>query len=227
MRVFVGFGYNERDKWIEEQVFPVLQGMGFTVLNGKDMHGEMLSTQVQSRIDQSEAAVGFFTIREGQGDADFNSHLWVRDEMVYADSKGKPIVPIKEEGAKVPDGLLGNRQYVVLRQKDRLACVVELVRALGRRNFRRIKLEPGSEQLRQDLHQWRKNQAFSVQYRTQIDGVESSYRAGQLEVWEQGFYVNIADVPNLAYVDVIGLLNGDTKFLSGWTSADAVMVRIN
>src|SRR5215217_1723608 len=110
MRVFVGYGYNARDKWIEEHVFPVLECMGFTVVSGKDMHGEILQPEVEFRLDQSDAVVGFFTIREGQGDADFTSHIWVRDEMVHANAKGKPIIPIKEVDVKVPDGLLGNRQ---------------------------------------------------------------------------------------------------------------------
>jgi hypothetical protein len=29
MKVFVGYGYNDRDSWIEEQVFPIFRGMGF------------------------------------------------------------------------------------------------------------------------------------------------------------------------------------------------------
>src|SRR5262249_23569121 len=58
MKVFVGFGYNDRDHWIEEQVFPILRGMGFTVVDGKDMHGEILQPEVQSRIEQSDAAKG-------------------------------------------------------------------------------------------------------------------------------------------------------------------------
>ena len=33
---------------------------------GKDMHGEVLQPQVQERIDRSDAAVGFFTIRDGR-----------------------------------------------------------------------------------------------------------------------------------------------------------------
>ena len=35
MKVFVGFGYNDQDHWIEEQVFPILRGMGFSVVDGK------------------------------------------------------------------------------------------------------------------------------------------------------------------------------------------------
>jgi hypothetical protein len=227
MKVFVGFGYNDRDHWIEEQVFPILRGMGFTVVHGKDMHGEILQPEVQSRIEQSDAAIGFFTIREGQGEADFNSHMWVRDEMVHANAKGKPIIPVKEEGGKVPDGLLGNRQYILLNQNDRLACVVELVGALGRRNMRRLKLDPDGDQLSKNLQQWRRTTGFVIRYRTQDEeGLESPWRQGRLELVDQGFYLNVSDVPKRAYVEVEGVLNGATQFGSGWVSADAIQVKV-
>ena len=228
MRVFVGYGYNARDKWIEDQVFPVLECMGFTVVHGKDLHGEVLQPGVTFRIDQSDAVIGFLTIRDGQGDADFTSHIWVKEELVYAVAKGKTIIPIKEEGVKVPDGLLGNRQYILLRQEDRLACVAEMARALGRRNIRRIRLEPEGDQLRRDLFQWRLNQGFSVRYRTlDENGVESPFQQGRLELVNQGFYLNAADVPKRAYIEIEGSLGGQTMFSSGWASADAVQVPIN
>jgi len=227
MKVFVGFGYNDRDSWIEKQVFPILSGMGFTVVDGKDMHGDILQPEVQSRIEQSDAAIGFFTIRDGQGDADFTSHLWVRDEMVYANAKEKPIIPVKEDGVKVPDGLLGNRQYILLRQNDRLACVAELVGAVGRRNIRRLKLDPDNDRLSRDLRQWRKTVGLITRYRTQDEsGLESQYREGRLELVDQGFYLNVSDVPKRAYVEVEGVLNGAIQFTSGWASADAVQVKI-
>ena len=114
MRLFVGFGYNDRDSWIERQVFPVLECLGFTVAHGKGLHGQVLQQGVKDQLDQSDAAVGFFTLREGQEQADYTSHIWVRDEIVYFNAKDKPIVPIVEENVKVPQGLLGDRQHIVL-----------------------------------------------------------------------------------------------------------------
>ena len=227
MRVFVGYGYNARDKWIEEQVFPILRCAGFTVVHGKDMHGQQLQPEVTNRIDQSDVVVGFFTIREGQGDADYTSHIWVRDEVLYGVARNKPIVPIKETGVKVPDGLLGNRQYIPLDQGDRLASVVELVCALGKRNMRRIRLDPNDDALRASLWKLRKTPGFAIRYRTQdTEGVESDFREGRLELVDQGFYLDLAEIPKKAYVEVEGLLNGAVQFSSGWASADAVQIRI-
>ena len=228
MKIFVGFGYNDRDSWIETRVFPILECMGFVVIHGKDMHGEILQPQVQAHIDQSDAAIGFFTIREAAAGGEFNSHLWVRDEMVYAKAQGKPIIPVREKDVKLPEGLLGNIQYIPLDPNDRLACVSELARALGRRNMRRIKLEPEDIELSKDLNKWRMDQNFEIRYRTQdsLSGLESNFRQGRLERFENGFYLNVLDVPRRAYVEVEGVLNGQRKFNSGWASADAVSIKI-
>jgi hypothetical protein len=227
MRVFVGFGYNDRDTWIEEQVFPILRCMDFVVVDGKDLHGTILQPGVQDRINQSDAAVGFLSIRDPDATGDFNSHIWVRDELIYAVARDKPIIPIKEENVRVPEGLLGNVQYITLQQDDRLACVSELVTTLGRRNIRRIKLEPEDINLNRDLNTWRVDPNFEIRYRTQDgDGLESPVRIGRLEKVQYGFYLNVADVPKRAMVEVEGVLNGQSKFNSGWASADAVSIKI-
>ncbi|MGD9367640.1 MAG: hypothetical protein PVH87_18210 [Desulfobacteraceae bacterium] len=227
MKIFVGFGYNDRDEWIEEQVFPILIGMGFNVVDGKDMHGSTLQSGVKTRIQQSDAVVGFFTIREDQGDADFTSHIWVRDEVVHAEALKKPIIPIREEGVHLPAGLLGDIQYISLDQKNRLACVVELVKALGRRNIRRLKLDPDDDELRRKIMIWQRSADFNIRYQTQDEaGIESDYKDGRLEVVDQGFYLNVSDVPKRAYVNVEGCLNQQIQFGSGWVSADAVQVKV-
>ena len=226
MRVFVGYGYNARDEWIGNQVFPILRSAGFSIVHGKDMHGKDLKDEVRRLLDLSDAAIGFFTIRDGQGEADYTSHIWVRDEMVYAHAKDKPIVPVREEGVKIPSGLLGNPQYIQLDQKDRLACIAELMTVLGRRNIRRIRLDP-DDNLRAKLWGWRKQAEFTIRYRTQdAEGLESPYREGRLELVDQGFYLNVSDVPPKGLVEVEGLFNGQPCFGSGWVSADAVQVKV-
>ena len=228
MRIFVGFGYNERDKWIKSDVFPILECMGFVVVTGEDMHGQVLQPEVERRIDQSDAVVGFLTIRDENNNGDFNSHLWVQNELLAGKIKKKPIIPIREENVKVDEALLGEVQYILLRQNDRLACVAELARALGRRNMRRIRLEPEEDKLRKEINKWRVDQNFKIAYRTQdgINGLVSESKDGRLEVFEYGFYLNVADVPRRAYLEVEGVLNGKTVFSSGWASADAVSIKI-
>ena len=95
MRIFIGYGYNDRDVWIEQHVFPILQAMNIQTVDGKDAHGEVLQDVVKQRIDQSEAVIGFCTLRAGQERAAFNTHPWVRDEMMYALGAGKPIIEVR------------------------------------------------------------------------------------------------------------------------------------
>ncbi len=56
--------------------------------------------------------------------------------------------------------------------------------------------------------------------------MESNLREGRLELIDQSFYLNQAEVPNKAYIEVEGILNGNVQFSSGWASADAVQIRI-
>jgi hypothetical protein len=191
------------------------------------MHGLVLQPEVKRRIEQSDAAIGFMTIREGQGAADFTSHLWVRDELLHASAKDKPIFPIKEQGVRMPDGLLGDRQFIELRQEDRLACVADLVSALGQQNMRRLKLEPESDSLRRNLKQWKTRADFAVRYKVRDENLmESDYRDGRLEQIDQAFYLDVSGLGRRSFVEVLGLLAGDPKFSSGWVSADAVSVKI-
>jgi hypothetical protein len=227
MRLFVGYGYNDRDQWIEDQVYPILRCIGFTVVDGKGMQGQQIQPEVERRIDQSDAAVGFFTRREGSPDTGFNSHLWVRDEMMFA--KGKiPMIPIAETGVNLDQGLLDGVVYIPLDHNDRLACVSKLVSTLGDRKIRRIRLDPSSLELHASIWRWRNNRQFVIRYRTQnAEGLESQFRNGRLELVDQGSYLNVAEVPSRALIEVEGLLNGVVQFSSGWASADAVQIRVS
>jgi hypothetical protein len=110
MKIFVGYGYNARDSWIERHVFPILEAMNLEVTHGKDMHGEVLQDGVRDRIGEADALIGFTTLRENQGDADFNSHIWVRDEMQHALTLEKLVVEVREQGVRSPPGLIGDRK---------------------------------------------------------------------------------------------------------------------
>src|SRR5262249_50350686 len=135
---------------------------------------------------------GFFTIREGQENAEYNSHQWVLQEMSQAHALKKPIIPVKEEGVKLQNGLFGDIQYVSLEQSDRLACVAVIVQTLGQRQIRRLKLDPESDQLTRNLRQWYRTPGFQIRYRIQDEtGQESESREGRLELFEMGLYVNV------------------------------------
>jgi len=39
MRIYIGYGYNERDKWIEDYVIPLVVAFGCEVAHGKAVYG--------------------------------------------------------------------------------------------------------------------------------------------------------------------------------------------
>jgi hypothetical protein len=152
MRVFIGYGYNERDKWIERDVFPILEAMNLEIVNGKDMHGDVLQEEVKERIEYSDGLIGFSTLRQGQKKADFGSHIWVRDEMAHALALKKRVVEIREKGVNIGEGLVGNRQRIEFDPKDRLRCVAELAKVVSVWSMRRPLLVPTDVDLEKRIH---------------------------------------------------------------------------
>jgi hypothetical protein len=66
MRVFIGYGYNDRDKWIETYVFPLAEAFGCKVVHGKMAYGGALPPEVTDLIRGSDAMIGFTTRRDAR-----------------------------------------------------------------------------------------------------------------------------------------------------------------
>ena len=64
MQIFVAYGYNERDKWIEEFVFPLIEAFGCEVATGKVMYGQELVSEVRETIQTCDALFGFLSGRK-------------------------------------------------------------------------------------------------------------------------------------------------------------------
>lgn len=111
MKVFVGFGYNDRDKWIKDLIIPFLEELGCEVVTGEEMHGEILSQGVISRIKDCDACIGFLTKR-GQPNSEgvYTTHWWVISELSNALSFNIPLFEIREKGIDSQAGETGDRQ---------------------------------------------------------------------------------------------------------------------
>jgi hypothetical protein len=227
LRIFIGYGYNERDRWIEEEIFSILRSLNLEILHGKDLYNEeSLQVGVKDRILQSNGIIGFCTLRAGQEQAAYNSHPWVRDELLFAMGAGKPIVHVREDGVQIPPGMLGERQFIRLDQSNRLACAVELVRVISSWNIRRLQIVPRNDQLARDIHRNRKSPNFVLRYRTRIGGIDSEYREARVDAVDAGFYLDAIGVPSRCLIEIEGALNGALLFTSSWDDADVVKVTV-
>lgn len=127
MKVFVGFGYNDRDAWIKELVLPFVEALGCEAVTGEEMHGEILSQGVIARIKECDACIGLMT-RRGTPDAQgvYSTHWWVISELTNALSFNIPIFEIREKGVDSQRGETGDRQYYVF--EDRAALLLEIAK---------------------------------------------------------------------------------------------------
>jgi hypothetical protein len=228
MRIFVGYGYNSRDAWIERDVFPILDAIGMEVVHGKDMHGEELHDGVRERIDQADALVAFCTLRQGQEASEFNTHPWVRDEMVHALALKKLVVEVREKGVKSPTGLTGDRQRINLDSDNRLACIAEVVKVVSGWSMRRLLLVPTDEQLAKNIVRVVKNRSLVVRYRTRIKSRDSKWRDGRIDIVDSGLYLSAMGLPDGSLVEI----EGETKnegiiFNTGWASADLIRIQFS
>jgi hypothetical protein len=148
MKIFVGFGYNDRDKWIKDLVFPIIRAFGDEVATGEEAHGGTLSEHVKDEIRSSDALIGFLTLRgDGMGKLTKSTHWWVLQELSIAEERELLVLPVREQGLEPQTGITGNYQWIDFRPEERDKCLVEIAKALGRwhlRNVVQIELLPES-----------------------------------------------------------------------------------
>jgi len=136
MRIFVGYGYNERDRWIEEYVLPLVVAFGCEVVHGKSVYGGALPDEVIKAIRTSDAVIGFTTRRELEAPGQYRTHDWVVQELTTAHTQDPriPWVEIREEGVISTGGIIGSAdaQRIDYREDDLPRCLVKIAQALRR-----------------------------------------------------------------------------------------------
>jgi hypothetical protein len=131
MKVFVAFGYNERDKWIPEMVFPILEAFGIEVVTGGEIPGKKITTTVIDKINNSDALIGFLTRREKSGSLTDQTHKWVTDEVAAAIGAKRKVIEVHENGLDIDSGITDDMQYLKYNEKQRDKFLVELVTAIS------------------------------------------------------------------------------------------------
>ncbi len=137
MKVFVGFGYNENDRWINELIIPFLKELDCEVVTGEQMQGENLSDGVISRIKDSDICIGFLTKRGNpNSDGIFGTHNWVIQELSTAVTFKKPIFELRETNIDSQNGMTGDRQHYEF--TDRSLLMLELAKFISKEKAKLI-----------------------------------------------------------------------------------------
>jgi hypothetical protein len=132
LKIFVGFGYNERDRWVPELVFPLIRAFGCEVVTGEELQGQQITDEVRRRVEGSDALIAFRT-RRGDPDAGgvYRTHRWVEDELALAIGARLRVAEVREEGVDDQGGLAGDRQWISYSEEERDKLLVELATVVG------------------------------------------------------------------------------------------------
>jgi hypothetical protein len=199
MRLFVGYGYNDRDLWVEKLVFPLLIALGCEVVEGKVMYGDSLGPEIKDAVLSCEALIGFTTRREQIGDR-WTTHRWVIEELAVAWGNQIPVVEVREEGIDAQLGMLDDGQFIVYNEARRDICIVNIAQAICRIRQRAshtiFKLEPSE---------------FKTYFRTLLNrtGLRCSYRVMRRNVESELRQTRMWPVAGGLAISVDGLRAGD------------------
>jgi hypothetical protein len=131
MKIFVAYGYNERDKWVPSLVFPIIKAFGDEVITGEELQGEQITDSVIKEIKQSDALMAFVTKRQKIDETQWTTHRWVTDEISQALAYKKLVAEIREIGVE-QGGIASDRQRITYNDNERDKCLVDIVRTLGK-----------------------------------------------------------------------------------------------
>ena len=218
MKIFVGYGYNDRDKWIEKMVFPIIKAFGSEVESGETIYDGAIPDGVRNKIRRSDALIGFTTRRTTQDNAVWQTHRWVIEEIAAAAMLGKRVVEVRETNVEQQGGLTQDNQRIEYDENARDKCLVEIVKACGvwhNTDMVKIQLLPegtANNDLRPLLEQ-----GLSCQYVIKIGNYEEPPVTANIERIKGGLFINVQQLEPDALIR-INLRHGSRIWSSDYES---------
>jgi hypothetical protein len=217
MRIFIGYGYHQRDLWIEDLVFDLVRASGFEPVDGKELYGQGLSEGIRGTIAQCQGVLGFTTKREDANGNQDGTHRWVIEELLIADGLGKPSIEIIELGLTQMGSRVG-RQHIVYDPNNRERVLIELVKALGRwRNNLPILVRLVPDEIIKEIRPNLGMATLQCTYKVYRDGNESEPREGKLRKMQGGVCVEIQEVDGNCLIS-LSISFGNKVWESGFDS---------
>ena len=226
MKIFVGFGFQERDEWIKDLVFPIIKAFGDEIVTGEELQGDQITDAVRQKILQSNALMGFLTKREPLGDGKGRTHRWVTDEISVAITHKLPVLEVREIGVEDQGGIAGDRQWVTYDEKARDKCLVEIVKTIGkwhRAGSLKLKLLP--EEYVQELFPLHRKQDLRCTYSLLVEGQTTPEIATKLLPITGGLFIMVKEVPREALIQVHVEYQG-RHWISSFESTDSLAIQL-
>ena len=226
MRIFVAFGYNPRDHWIEEMVFPLIEAFGSEVLTGEEMQGEQLSQGVLERIGNSDALIAFTTRRDQLKNGTWTTHKWVQQELSVAIAKPMLVAEVREKDVDPQVGVDGDRQRITYEEANRDKCLVEIVKTIGRWHesvFVDLQLLP--KEFIEAVRPLLKNPRIKCQYKLMEKNRETGPFIATIKPIKGGLFMTASNVPRDALIQIFVECD-DKSWNSDYESVNSIGIKL-
>lgn len=227
MKIFVAFGYNERDKWIPNLVFPIIRAFGDEVVTGEDIQGEQITDAVIKEIRESNALMAFATRREEIAENRWITHRWVYDELASALAIKLPAAEIREIGVDEQGGIAGDRQRIIYNETERDKCLVEIVKTLGNwHSSVTIEMQLLPEEWVRTVRPLLRNPDLRCTYQIlEKSGVMGDEIRGTILPITGGLFVRAQNVPRMSLIRIRVECSGKS-WSSNFESIDSLGIRL-
>jgi hypothetical protein len=223
MNIFVGYGYNDRDKWVGDLVFRIIGAFDDVMMTGEELQGDQITEGVKQKIRQSDAMIGFLTKRgEPDRGGRWRTHRWVTDEIAFALSCNIPVLEVREKDVDEQGGIMGDRQHVDYDEKDRDTLLIDLVKTIWKwHQGGTVKLKLLPDACVQELFPLHRKQDLKCCYTLLVGGRKSPEVPTTLLPITGGLFVLVRDIPKEALIQLHIEYQGK-HWISSFESSDAL-----
>ncbi len=139
-KIFLSFHFNspqdvdKHDSILADQVQTLIRSHGLVTVTGDTLGGGVLTPEVMSLIDESDALIALMTRRGpafGPNNDQYETHPWVRDEYGHARAKQKPAIAVVETGISSAGAYAGNERADYSREAP-LSAFLKLSSTIGK-----------------------------------------------------------------------------------------------
>lgn len=201
--VFISFhfseDFNSPDRLLANRVEGLLKTHGLVVTTGAVLGGGPLTDRIRTLIEKSDALVALMTRREVNGNGNWTTHQWVRDEYAHAKSKNMRAIAMIEKGV-ITEGMYQHNEYISYDPENTLTAFLKLSATLGywrEESGRPVKLLIQPNQIALDYGanaEWR--------YRFNINGEYSGWQEASLCPEPGGCFLYLPNVSDEALIQI-------------------------
>lgn len=227
MKIFVAYGYNERDKWVPNLVFPIIKAFGDEIITGEELQGEQITDAVLREIRQSDALMAFVTRRDKKDETRWTTHRWVTDEISSALTYKLLVAEIRELGVDEQGGIAGDRQRIAYNENERDKCIVEIVKILGKwHSGDTIDLQLLPDEFVQNIRPLLRNPSLRCTYKIlDSNGDPSDEIPATILPITGGLFVRAKNVPRLSFIQIRVECSGNS-WSSNFEKTDSLGIRL-